>query len=38
VSSAVADLCLGKGLQFTDLGEASFRGFPNPMRVHAVAA
>lgn len=38
VSSAVADLCLGKGLQFTDLGEATFKGFPSPVRVHAVAA
>lgn len=37
VSSAIADLCLGKGLQFTDLGEAAFKGFPNPIRILAIA-
>ena len=37
VSSAIADLCLGKGLKFTDLGEAAFKGFPNPIRIQAIA-
>jgi class 3 adenylate cyclase len=36
VSSVIADLCLGKGLCFQDLGEMSFKGFERPVRVHAV--
>jgi class 3 adenylate cyclase len=36
VSSAVAELCLGKGLSFQDLGEFSFKGFDRPIRVHAI--
>jgi len=36
VSNAVAELCLGKGLSFQDLGEVSFKGFERPVRVHAV--
>jgi len=38
VSNAVAELCLGKGLSFDDLGEVSFKGFSRPIRVHAVRA
>jgi len=37
VSNVVAELCLGKGLQFHDLGEATLKGFDRPVRVHAVA-
>jgi class 3 adenylate cyclase len=37
VSNAVAELCLGKGLAFRDLGEVSLKGFEHPIRVHAVA-
>lgn len=37
VSNAVAELCLGKGLSFRDLGAVSLKGFERPMRVHAVA-
>jgi class 3 adenylate cyclase len=36
VSSVIADLCLGKGLPFHDLGEVSLKGFERPVRVHAV--
>ncbi|HKW81054.1 MAG TPA: nickel-binding protein [Casimicrobiaceae bacterium] len=36
VSNAVAELCLGKGLSFEDLGEVSLKGFDRPVRVHAV--
>lgn len=36
VSSAVAELCIGKGLPFQGLGEVSLRGFDSPVRVHAV--
>jgi class 3 adenylate cyclase len=36
VSSAVADLCIGKGLTFDDLGEVSLKGFERPIRAHAV--
>ncbi len=36
VSNVVAELCLGKGLQFQDLGEVSFKGFERPVRVHLV--
>ncbi|HET8876250.1 MAG TPA: nickel-binding protein [Casimicrobiaceae bacterium] len=36
VSNAVAELCLGKGLSFEDLGEVSLKGFERPVRVHAV--
>ncbi len=37
VSNVVAELCLGKGLVFLDLGEVSFKGFDQPIRVHAVS-
>lgn len=36
VSNAVAELCLGKGLAFQDMGEVAFKGFDRPVRVHAV--
>ena len=36
VSNAVAELCIGKGLTFQDLGEVSLKGFDRPIRVHAV--
>jgi class 3 adenylate cyclase len=36
VSNAVAELCIGKGLSFQDLGEISLRGFDRPVRVHAI--
>jgi class 3 adenylate cyclase len=37
VSTAVMELCVGKGLHFRDLGEATLKGFGQPVRVHAVA-
>jgi len=36
VSSVIADLCIGKGLPFEDLGEVALKGFERPVRVHAV--
>jgi class 3 adenylate cyclase len=36
VSNVVAELCIGKGLVFQDLGEVSLKGFDHPIRVHAV--
>jgi len=36
VSNAVAELCIGKGLTFQDLGEVLLKGFDRPIRVHAV--
>lgn len=36
VSNAVAELCIGKGLTFQDLGEIALRGFDRPVRVHAI--
>jgi class 3 adenylate cyclase len=36
VSNVVAELCIGKGLTFRDLGEVSLKGFIRPVRVHAV--
>jgi class 3 adenylate cyclase len=35
VSSAIADLCVGKGLSFEDLGEVTLKGFTSPIRAHA---
>jgi class 3 adenylate cyclase len=37
VSNAIAELCLGKGLQFEDLGELTLKGFGYPVRAHAAA-
>ena len=36
VSNVVAELCLGKGLPFKDLGDVSVKGFNRPIQVHAV--
>jgi class 3 adenylate cyclase len=36
VSNVVAELCMGKGLAFRDLGEVPLKGFEHPVRVHAV--
>ncbi|HEY2045300.1 MAG TPA: nickel-binding protein [Candidatus Udaeobacter sp.] len=35
VSSAIAELCIGKGLSFEDLGEVTLKGFTSPVRAHA---
>jgi class 3 adenylate cyclase len=37
VSNAVAELCLGKGFSFQDIGEVDLKGFERPVRAHAVA-
>jgi class 3 adenylate cyclase len=37
VSNAIAELCLGKGLSFEDLGEVALKGFGSPLRAHAAA-
>jgi class 3 adenylate cyclase len=37
VSNAIAELCLGKGLSFEDLGEVTLKGFSSPVRAHAAA-
>lgn len=37
VSNAIAELCLGKGLLFEDLGEVTLKGFRSPVRAHAAA-
>jgi len=36
VSNVIAELCIGKGLSFEDLGEVALKGFDRPIRVHAV--
>lgn len=36
VSNVVAELCIGKGLNFQDLGEISLKGFERPVRVHSI--
>jgi len=36
VSNVIAELCLGKGLGFKDLGDVALKGFERPIRVHAV--
>jgi class 3 adenylate cyclase len=35
VSTAIAELCIGKGLSFEDLGEVTLKGFGSPVRAHA---
>jgi len=35
VTSAIAELCIGKGLPFEDLGEVALKGFGYPVRAHA---
>lgn len=37
VSNVVAELCLGKGVTFKDLGPLSLKGFSQPVRAHAVS-
>jgi class 3 adenylate cyclase len=37
VSNVIAELCLGKGFQFKDLGEVALKGFGCPVRAHAAA-
>jgi class 3 adenylate cyclase len=37
VTGAIAELCIGKGLQFEDLGEVALKGFGYPVRAHAAA-
>ncbi len=36
VSNVVAELCIGKGLTFADLGEVALKGFDQPIRIHSV--
>ena len=36
VSNVVAEVCLGKGLRFKDLGDVFLKGFSRPIRVHVV--
>ncbi|MBV8530650.1 MAG: DUF4242 domain-containing protein [Candidatus Eremiobacteraeota bacterium] len=36
VSNVVAELCIGKGLAFLDLGDIPLKGFDRAVRVHAV--
>lgn len=38
VSNVVAELCIGKGLIFRNLGEVALKGFDRPVHVHAVEA
>jgi len=38
VPQVVRDLCLGKGFQFDDQGESTFKGFVEPVRVFTVSA
>jgi class 3 adenylate cyclase len=37
VSGAIADLCIGKGLSFEDVGKVNLKGFDSPVRAHAAA-
>jgi class 3 adenylate cyclase len=37
VANAIAELCIGKGLLFEDLGEVTLKGFGYPVRAHAAA-
>jgi class 3 adenylate cyclase len=36
VSNVIAELCLGKGFSFQDIGEVVLKGFDHPVRAHAV--
>jgi class 3 adenylate cyclase len=36
VSNAIAELCMGKGFSFEDVGEITLKGFDRPVRAHAV--
>ena len=35
VTNAIAELCIGKGLRFEELGEVVLKGFGHPVRAHA---
>jgi class 3 adenylate cyclase len=37
VSNAIAELCIGKGLSFEDVGVVMLKGFDLPVRAHAAA-
>ena len=37
VSNAIAELCLGKGLLFEEIGEVKLKGFNSPVRAHVAA-
>jgi class 3 adenylate cyclase len=37
VSNAIAELCLGKGLSFEDVGKVTLKGFGSPVRAHVAA-
>jgi class 3 adenylate cyclase len=37
VTNAIAELCIGKGLLFEDLGEVNLKGFGSPVRAHAAS-
>ncbi len=37
VSNAIAELCLGKGFSFQDVGKVELKGFDRPVQAHAVA-
>ena len=37
VSNAIAELCIGKGFSFEDIGEVTLKGFVSPVRAHAAA-
>src|SRR5881398_4012228 len=37
VSNAIAELCLGKGFSFQDVGDVVLKGFDRPVRAHAAA-
>lgn len=37
VSNAIAELCIGKGLSFEDLGELALKGFHSPVRAQSAA-
>jgi len=37
VSNAIAELCMGKGFSFDDVGEVALKGFDSPVRAHAAA-
>jgi class 3 adenylate cyclase len=37
VSNAIAELCIGKGFSFDNIGELALKGFASPVRAHAAA-
>ena len=37
VSNAIAELCIGKGLSFENVGDVTLKGFDSPVRAHAAA-